>query len=46
MERKNFTFRIDEDLQRNLKKRAIDENRSVSDILNELIRKYLESKPL
>lgn len=43
-ERKNFTFRINEDLRKKMKKQSIDENRSVSDILNELIAEYLKSK--
>lgn len=44
MNRKNFTFRIDERFQNKLKIQAIKENRSVSDILNELVAEYLESK--
>lgn len=44
IKRKTMTIRIREDLSPKLKKRAIDENRTVSDIFNELIEKYLKSK--
>ena len=44
MNRKNFTFRIDERFQNELKIQAIKENRSVSDIINDLVAEYLESK--
>lgn len=44
MERKNFTIRINVDLAKAIKLQAIEENRSVSDIINELIEKYLQEK--
>ena len=44
MERKNFTIRINVDLAKAIKKQAIEENRSVSDIINELITKYIQEK--
>lgn len=44
IEKVKFTTSIERDLVGEIKKQAIDENRSVSDILNELIRQYLRSK--
>lgn len=44
MERKNFTIRINLNLAKAIKLQAIEENRSVSDIINELIEKYLQEK--
>ncbi len=44
MERKNFTIRIDNDLALLIKIQAAKENRSISDVVNELIRKYLQEK--
>lgn len=39
-----FTTSIESNLVDAIKKQAIDEKRSVSSILNELIRQYLRSK--
>ncbi len=42
MAKQKFTTTIDIELLKQIKKRAIDENRSVSDLLEELIKEYLE----
>jgi hypothetical protein len=42
MAKQKFTTTIDAELLKQIKKKAIDENRSVSDLLEELIKKYLE----
>lgn len=43
--RKNFTIRMDAELAKDIKMQAIKENRSVSDIINELVKAYLDSLP-
>ena len=43
-ERKNFTIRINTELHNRIRIQSIKENRSVSDIVNELIEQYLKSK--
>ena len=42
MAKQKFTTTIDAELLKQIKKKAIDENRSVSDLLEELTKKYLE----
>lgn len=42
--RKNYSTTLDENLLKEIKKAAIDEGRDLNDILEEIIRKYLESK--
>jgi metal-responsive CopG/Arc/MetJ family transcriptional regulator len=39
-----FTIYMDEQLKKNLKKAAIDENRSASEIISELVTDYLKKK--
>ena len=42
MAKQKFTTTIDSELLKQIKKRTIDENRSVSDLFDDLIKKYLE----
>lgn len=42
MAKQKFTTTIDTELLKQIKKKAIDENRSVSDLLEELIKEYLD----
>lgn len=42
MAKQKFTTTIDAELLKQIKKKAIDENRSVSDLLEELIKRYLK----
>lgn len=42
MAKQKFTTTIDSELLKQIKIKAINENRSVSDLLEELIKKYLE----
>lgn len=42
MSKQKFTTTIDSELLKQIKIKAINENRSVSDLLEELIKKYLE----
>lgn len=43
MAKKKFTTTVDEELLEQIKIQAIKERRSVSDLLEELIQKYLDS---
>lgn len=42
MAKQKFTTTIDSELLKQIKIKAINENRSVSDLLEELIKKYLK----
>ncbi len=44
MEQVPLTLRIDEDLHKELRKIAYEERRSINNIINFIIRKYLEEK--
>lgn len=42
--RKNVTIRLDPSIAESIKIQAIKEGRSVSDIIEDLLRKYLDNK--
>ena len=42
--RKNVTIRLNPDIAESIKIQAIKEKRSVSDIIEDLLRKYLDEK--
>ena len=42
--KKKFTTTLDEELIKKIKIKAIEENKSVADLLEEMLRKYLEGK--
>ena len=44
MEQIPLTLRIDEDLHKSIRKIAFEERRSINNIINYIIRKYLEEK--
>lgn len=44
MEQVSLTLRIDEDLHKEIRKMAYEERRSINNIINFIIRKYLEEK--
>lgn len=44
MSGEKFTIYMDSELKKMLKKLAIDENRSASEIITELVKEYLEKK--
>lgn len=46
MAKQRLTTYMESELIKKIKIQAVNENRSVAAILEELVRKYLESKPL
>ena len=44
--KKKLNLTITEEVHKNIKKRAIDENRSVSEIIEKLIIEYLKTVPI